>query len=88
MRIRVSDVLDLLTVIAAVAATDMAAIHAPIRACFRIIIPVSGGNSELRDEIGHNGLAAVGLCPQFVSGNLGGMGAALPGARAFSSSPW
>jgi hypothetical protein len=66
----------------------MAAIHAPIRACFRIIIPVSGGNSELRDEIGHNGLAAVGLCPQFVSGNLGGMGAALPGARAFSSSPY
>jgi len=65
----------------------MAAIHPPIRACFRIIIPVSGGNSELPDEIGRDGPAAVGLCPQFVSGNLGGMGAAPAAERASFSLP-
>ena len=75
------------TVIAAVAATDMAASHPPIRACFRIIFPVSGGNSELRDEIGHAGPAAVGLCPQFLSGNLGGMGAGTGGVTGFPRPP-
>ena len=65
----------------------MAAIHPPIRACFRIIFPVSGGNSELRDEIGRTGPAAVGLCPQFLSGNLGEMGAGTGGAMGFPRPP-